>query len=199
MTQDLAGVYPAAWFRDRAGYRGAYHNFGRAIEEIWSPFRLLDLGCGAAYLVEYFAPRIPTLAIDGSRAVLDVQSAPARARTVVADLAGPPCTCVRWFEFVVSIEVAEHLPPQHEDAFLAWFRWADRVLFTAAPPGQGGRHHVNERPRAHWIGRFARMGLRYDQAETRRWQHHVRHELGETGCPWVVRNAMFLVRERRGG
>jgi SAM-dependent methyltransferase len=197
MTQDLDDIYPAKWFRDRAGYRRAYHNFARAIEELWHPFRLLDLGCGAGYVVEYFAGRIPTMGVDGSRAVLAVQSETARGRTVVADLTGPPCTCVRWFEFMVSIEVAEHIPPEKESAFLAWFQWADRVLLTAAPPGQGGRHHVNERPHEHWIARFAEMGFRHEPGGTRRWRDHVRNDLGETGCPWVVRNAMFFVRERR--
>jgi hypothetical protein len=35
------------------------------------------------------------------------------------------------------------------------------VLFSAAPPGQGGEHHVNERTYEFWRGLFARHG--YDR------------------------------------
>jgi hypothetical protein len=34
------------------------------------------------------------------------------------------------------------------------------VLFSAAIPGQGGRHHVNEQFPSYWITRFAMHGFR---------------------------------------
>ncbi|MDP6884692.1 MAG: hypothetical protein QF830_11185, partial [Rhodospirillales bacterium] len=43
-----------------------------------------------------------------------------------------------------SLEVAEHLPPDAAETFVATLVAHGRlVLFSAAPPGQGGLNHVN--------------------------------------------------------
>jgi len=193
VAEKLSDIYCERFFRRRAGYRGAYHRFAKAIWEIWQPASIADLGCGAGYLLEWFAERIPAVGVEGSEGALQVQSELARRHTTLADLTGPPLEAMRWIEFVVSIEVAEHIEPEHEDAFLRWFTWADRVFFTAAPPGQRGLHHVNTKPKEHWIERFGRMGLQYNEDETGKW---VRRTRG-TGCPWVRRNAMFFERVHR--
>jgi SAM-dependent methyltransferase len=52
-----------------------------------------------------------------------------------------PCT----FDLAVSLEVAEHLPPQSAEDFVdSLTRLAPVVLFSAAIPLQGGTHHLNE-------------------------------------------------------
>ena len=32
---------------------------------------------------------------------------------------------------------------------------SDRVVFSAAIPGQGGVNHINERPQSYWIDKFS--------------------------------------------
>ncbi|MDP6786438.1 MAG: methyltransferase domain-containing protein [Rhodospirillales bacterium] len=50
----------------------------------------------------------------------------------------------RTFDLVQSLEVAEHLPPDAAETFVATLVAHGRlVLFSAAPPGQGGLNHVN--------------------------------------------------------
>jgi hypothetical protein len=67
----------------------------------------------------------------------------------------------RRFDLVECMEVAEHLPGGAADGFVACLvRHADVVLFSAAPPGQGGENHINEQPYAYWRARFARHGYR---------------------------------------
>jgi len=193
---DLADAYSAEWFRRRAGYRAVYHRFAETIEKMWRPRSLLDVGCGAGYIVEYFAGRIPVLGVDGSPGALAVQSDEARRRCILCDLTCPPPEDIRRFEFAVSIEVAEHIPAEHVGAFLRWFEGARRVLLTAAPPGQGGTHHVNEQPPAYWQGLFAARGFRLDVVETEQWRALARAKT--RACPWVVRNAMVFL-SRPGG
>jgi hypothetical protein len=66
----------------------------------------------------------------------------------------------RRFDLVECMEVAEHLPGRAADGFVACLvRHADVVLFSAAPPGQGGENHVNEQPYAYWRARFAQHGF----------------------------------------
>lgn len=72
-----------------------------------------------------------------------------------------PVRLRRRFDLAMSLEVAEHLPPQRAGDFVAELTGlAPVVLFSAAIPGQGGHHHENEQWPAYWAGRFARHGYR---------------------------------------
>ena len=63
------------------------------------------------------------------------------------------------FDLVQTLEVAEHLPETSARDFVASIaRHGDIVLFSAAVPGQGGEHHVNEQPLEYWRKLFAEAG-----------------------------------------
>lgn len=68
----------------------------------------------------------------------------------------------RRFDLVQSLEVAEHIPQAGADVFVDnLVRHAEGlVLFSAAPPGQGGEHHVNEQPYEYWRAKFRARGYR---------------------------------------
>jgi len=67
-----------------------------------------------------------------------------------------PLDLGRRFDLVQSLEVAEHLPASSARDFVASLvRHGDVVLFSAAVPGQGGEHHVNEQPLEYWRALFA--------------------------------------------
>lgn len=64
------------------------------------------------------------------------------------------------FDLVISLEVAEHLPSGKADHFVRQLtKLGDRVLFSAAIPGQGGVGHVNEQWPQYWISKFADHGF----------------------------------------
>lgn len=64
------------------------------------------------------------------------------------------------FDLVISLEVAEHLPASKADHFVRQLtRLGDRVLFSAAIPGQGGVGHVNEQWPQYWVSKFADHGF----------------------------------------
>lgn len=71
-----------------------------------------------------------------------------------------PLDLGRSFDLVESIEVAEHLDASAARTFVATLcAHAPRVLFSAAVPGQGGEHHVNEQPYEYWRALFAEQGF----------------------------------------
>ena len=77
---------------------------------------------------------------------------------VVRDLSRP-VDLGRRFDIVQSLEVAEHLPEAAAKDFVGTLTaHSDVVLFSAAPPGQGGAHHVNEKPYEYWRDHFAEAG-----------------------------------------
>jgi len=70
-----------------------------------------------------------------------------------------PIDLGRRFDLVQSLEVAEHLPRASAEDFVdSLIRHSDLVLFSAAPPGQGGVGHINEQPYSWWARRFVARG-----------------------------------------
>ncbi|MGB7241289.1 MAG: methyltransferase domain-containing protein [Sulfitobacter sp.] len=65
----------------------------------------------------------------------------------------------RKFDLAQSLEVGEHLPEQASQALVdSLTNHADRVLFSAAVPGQGGENHINEKPLSFWQDLFEARG-----------------------------------------
>src|SRR6185437_3265527 len=61
----------------------------------------------------------------------------------------------RRFDLACSLEVAEHLPRERASDFVGLLtRSAPIVLFSAAIPGQGGNHHINEQWQSYWSELF---------------------------------------------
>lgn len=67
----------------------------------------------------------------------------------------------RKFDLVQSLEVGEHIEENASDIFVdSLARHARRyILFSAAPPGQGGEYHVNEQPYEFWRKKFEERGF----------------------------------------
>jgi hypothetical protein len=66
----------------------------------------------------------------------------------------------RRFDAVQCLEVAEHLAPDSAEVLIdSLVAHSDVVIFSAAVPGQGGEHHINERPLSYWCGLFNQRGF----------------------------------------
>jgi SAM-dependent methyltransferase len=71
----------------------------------------------------------------------------------------PPTPFSGTVDVAYCFEVAEHLPPRLGPSLVEFLdRHGERIVLTAAPPGQGGTGHVNERPADYWSGLFAELG-----------------------------------------
>ncbi len=112
---------------------------------------VIDFGCArGTWLREWHNQAVEDIVgVDGGyvdRAGLEIDP----ACFVTHDL-GTPFTHERRFDLAQSLEVAEHLQPRRAASFVADLTaHAPVVLFSAAPPGQGGEHHVNEQPAEYW-------------------------------------------------
>lgn len=128
--------------------------------DLVSPGSLLDVGCGVGAWLET-ARQLGVedfLGVDGDYVDAGQLVIP-RDRFVAADLARP-WDAGRRFDLVMSLEVAEHLPPSSADEFVHTLaRHGDVVLFSAAAVEQGGTAHVNEQWPRYWAERFAREGF----------------------------------------
>ncbi len=121
---------------------------------------VVDVGCGTGAWLRAFVDRGVTdvLGIDSDRVPPDLLRID-RDRYLIADLAQPP-EVGRGFDLAVSVEVAEHLPEEAAERFVAFLcSLAPVLLFSAAIPGQEGEAHLNEQWPSYWSDRFAVHGF----------------------------------------
>ena len=78
-----------------------------------------------------------------------------------------PLDLKRTFDLVYSFEVVEHIHPRYVENLLQSFsNHGNRIVITAARPGQGGAGHFNEQPPQYWIEKFQTMGYRCSESAT---------------------------------
>jgi len=129
------------------------------VVDLIRPNSVVDVGCGVGAWLSVFMEHgvEDVLGIDGEwvdRALLKI---PER-RFSSFDLE-KPFRIDRRFDLAMSVEVAEHLPAECAEIFVASLtRLAPVVLFSAAIPFQGGTHHLNEQWPEYWAGYFRERG-----------------------------------------
>jgi SAM-dependent methyltransferase len=117
---------------------------------------VVDVGCGVGTWLAACAENgiEDYLGIDGYHVDADLLQIP-RRHFRTADLR-EPLTFDRSYDLALSVEVAEHLPPETGPALVKQLTSvAPAVLFSAAVPGQTGPGHINERWQSYWAGLFA--------------------------------------------
>jgi SAM-dependent methyltransferase len=122
---------------------------------------VLDVGCAkGTWLSAWQESGVgEIIGVDGNYVATDELVIP-HERFVAADLS-QPIDLHRTFDLVQSLEVAEHIRPEAADQFVQNLvrHSAGVVLFSAAPPGQGGEFHVNEQPYDYWREKFRARGF----------------------------------------
>jgi hypothetical protein len=130
------------------------------VHELFDIRSVADFGCGeGVWLSVWKALGVETVVgVDGDYVEADALLID-RSEFVAHDLT-TTLSLGRRFDIVQSLEVAEHLPEDVAATFVSMLcRHADVVLFSAAVPGQGGEHHVNEQPYEYWREHFAAHGF----------------------------------------
>ncbi len=129
-----------------------------------SPKSIVDFGCGeGSWLnkVLLYDNKIDVLGLDGvyiNKNRLKISEENFKA----VDLR-KPIVLDKEFDLAISTEVAEHLEEPFADIFVDNITNASKqILFSAAVPGQGGVHHVNEKWQSYWIAKFENRGYYCD-------------------------------------
>ncbi len=166
----------------------------RSFEEIFPAAKAyVDIGCGSgAYAAEAVRRGHLTIGLERSRVgrlIARRQGVDCRPFDLRKDLPAPAGTR---FDLAYCLEVAEHLPPGLGEALVdVTCSLAPNVVFSAAPPGQGGVGHINEQPPQHWRERFAVRGFRHDSSATLA----LRESFDRNGiwAPWLKGNASVYI------
>lgn len=127
---------------------------------------IVDVGCGAAYTTKWFKDRVgDVLGVEGDPVAWSQRKTDNVVLHDYTRAAFDPC---RTFDLGWTAEFVEHVEERYMPNWMATLRRCRFVAMTFAVPGQGGHHHVNERPEAYWIDKFAEQGFENVPEETAR-------------------------------
>ena len=134
---------------------------------IFAPTSVLDIGCGSGVSMDYFLSKgIDAVGVEGS--TMAISNARNSKQIVQFDLRRE-LDLNRRFDLVWSYEFVEHIHPRYVTNLARSFsNHADRLVLSAAPPGQTGLGHFNEQPSSYWIEKFADLGYSYNERAAER-------------------------------
>jgi len=159
-TTDDASVYGDEFFAGiEEGARRSANEVAQLIKQLFAPGSVVDIGGGAGHWAAAMrdAGIADILSVDGPWV-------PQAARVVPPEQfrehdLSLPLTLERRFDVAMSLETAEHLPPEAAPGLVrALTQAAPIIVFSAALPGQGGDRHINEQRASHWASLFAEHG-----------------------------------------
>jgi hypothetical protein len=120
---------------------------------------VLDLGCGIGVWMQAALAK-PGRVVQGIDVeAFDPEELAVPWGLIVNATLDQPIELHRRYDLALCLETAEHISREGSvDLVFNCTRHSDIVLFSAAIPGQGGLHHVNEQPPEYWQNLFGQAG-----------------------------------------
>lgn len=146
---------------------------------------VMDLGSGIGNAASFFFKKnLPTIAVDGLPQNIQMALFP----TICHDLTnGPVRTKV---DLVHCQEVVEHIEEKYLDNLLDSLACGRVIMMTHALPGQGGHHHVNEKPVEYWAEHVCSRGYNLLIEDSNR----IRNLAAKDGAVYVNRSGLLFHR-----
>ena len=154
----------------RSGSRYSALKIVPLIMKLVKPKSVVDVGCGTGEFLNVFTEHgiADILGLDGAYAQSQLSIPQKFFKTIDLDKS---FKLDRLFDLAICLEVAEHLAPNSAVTFVkSLTQLAPVILFSAAIPGQGGTHHINEQWITYWVRLFKKNGfLPIDAIRKRIW------------------------------
>lgn len=190
----LNDLYTEPWFRLRPKMAWRTPIMCEAVWKTFGPFStLVDLGCGIGEFVAYFMKHHKILAIgfDGAENCLTHMAE--GAVIYIHDLREPLGWGKPKFQLCMCLEVAEHVEAQYADTLVQnCVDMSNTILFTAAPPNQGGLGHVNCQPPSYWVKKFADHGYQNLPEKESEFRSYLERDKTKKGIRAYYENVMVF-------
>ena len=159
--------------------------------EIYHPSSVIDLGGATGlYLAPFYENGIDVLSVDLSEAIKEVNLIP-NDSILIHNLCEAFDTKRKW-DICLCIETLEHIQKECEmQAIKNICSQSNNIVFSAAHPKQGGRGHVNEQPKSHWIKKFEELNYSVNEDKTERILLYLK-ENSTSLKSWLVDNLVMF-------
>lgn len=187
----MTSTYEKEFYQSRqSGSRQSAEIIIPLLLDLVNPKSVIDVGCGVGSWLSVFKEHgiEDILGVDGQWVDKDLLMIP-RDKFISSDLE-KPIRVNRRFDLVVSLEVAEHIRPEHASSFVkSLVDLGPVILFSAAIPLQIGKHHVNEQWPDYWVRHFGEHGYVVVDAIRKRIWHNDNVEY------WYAQNILIFVEQ----
>lgn len=176
-------------FVEKSSGRSA-RSFIEALKLGYQITSILDVGCGRGIWLKAWQEKgiEDILGIDGS--YVDKNTLCIPCENFLAMDISKPFDLKKRFDLVECLEVAEHISESAAATLIHGLTThGNIILFSAATPGQGGEHHVNEQPLEYWAEHFERLGYHAFDYPRQCTQHLVNIE------PWYRYNTVIYAND----
>lgn len=164
----VSEMYKGSFFSRRSRLSWRVPHVCNAIDKVLNPLSIIDVGCGIGDYVDGFLTRgVFAYGLEGSKNCLPYLVVP-EDKIIITDFRNRDKTLNwYWYDLVLCLEVLEHIEEEYANNVIYNFStMSDRILTSAAPPGQGGHYHVNCQPKKYWENKFGNYGYkRYEGIE----------------------------------
>ncbi len=185
---------PVFYSSRKEGVRNSAEEIVPLIVDWLNPRSAVDVGCGDGVWLSVLSRFGVTdvVGIDGNwvtKDMLEIESDRFQPRDL-----SKPIEANRQFDLVLSLEVAEHLPPEAAETFIdSLVGLGPVIVFSAAVPKQGGCSHVNEQWPEYWIELFRKRGcIAIDCFRSRLWHR-------SNVSWWYAQNLFLFVAQEAAG
>lgn len=186
-------IYKTQYYAKRIEdpWRSEANQIGIVLMNYFEPESVIDFGCAVgAHLEPFHKNNIAVQGVEGNKKGIEYAVIP--KKYISHHDLRKPFDSNRKYDLAISIEVAEHIPQQFDDVYVnSICASASNIVITAAPPGQGGTHHVNEQPNEYWIDKFERRGFSYRENANK----ELAAQFEVSNSTWVEENLLIFKEE----
>lgn len=161
------------------------------VKLFYSPNTFVDFGCSTGIYLKEVQDNCPGTDTYGLEFSEDAVKNAVCPNVIQHDLTQPIKLNRRNMTLGLCLEVLEHIDDEQSKPVLENIvSNCDRLIFSAAHPGQGGTGHINCRPKIDWIKRFHELGWVVDLDAT---MHLLNYMKQGYHMGWFAMNAMVLI------
>jgi len=161
---------------------------GEYIKDYCPCSKFIDFGCSSGIYVRELISHVESIGFEFSE---DAVKNAVCDKVIHCDITQPISLDKKDGTLGLCLEVLEHI---NDESWLVVLtnltKLCDKIIFSAAMPGQGGVGHINCRPKLDWIRRFHILGWVVDVDHTR----HMRgYMMNGYHMGWFANNAIVFV------